>query len=278
MLSAHTINPQSTATGSTDVELLPAVVEIMQETGKHLVDAFSKAARPVDMADITAALEANDTLAVRQTRQALLRLRPGSGWVEDELATGLLPAGEWWVSDPVEGNINHVHGLGEWATTATLIRDNTPVLTVVHDPLWRDTYTAVRGHGSHLNGQAIRTSAKTDLAAAAVATGQAMPGEGAQTYRRIGQSATAMLERSLLLRVAVPATLLLTRVACGQLDAFWQYSQVRSGLAPGALLVTEAGGTVTDTHGRPWTLASEDFLAAAPGLHSAAAEVLASIA
>ena len=62
------------------------------------------------------------------------------------------------------------------------------------------------------------------------------------------------------------------------MDAFWQFSDVRSGLVAGALLVAEAGGTVTDLAGEPWSTASGDFLAAAPGIHAAALKVLAPIA
>jgi myo-inositol-1(or 4)-monophosphatase len=111
-----------------------------------------------------------------------------------------------------------------------------------------------------------------------VGTGQAKSGEDRETLRRIGQSVAAMLERALLVHVSVPATLQLIHVAAGQADLFWQYSQVRSGLVAGALLVEEAGGAVTDTRGRPWTLASTDFLATAGGLHAAAIERLATIA
>jgi predicted dinucleotide-binding enzyme len=66
-------------------------------------------------------------------------------------------------------------------------------------------------------------------------------------------------------------------VAAGQIDGFWQYTDVRSGLAAGALLVSEAGGVVTDTRGRPWTLASEDFLACAPGVHREAVKLQAAL-
>jgi myo-inositol-1(or 4)-monophosphatase len=86
-----------------------------------------------------------------------------------------------------------------------------------------------------------------------------------------------MLKAGLVLRVSVPATLQLIHIAAGRMDVFWQYSQVRSGLMAGALLVEEAGGMISDTHGRPWSLASDDFLAAAPGLHSAAVDVLSTI-
>jgi myo-inositol-1(or 4)-monophosphatase len=90
----------------------------------------------------------------------------------------------------------------------------------------------------------------------------------------MGATVTAMLINALVVRVSVPATLQLVHVASGRMDAFWQFSDVRSGLLPGALLVAEAGGTVTDTRGEPWTLAGGDFLACAPGLHAQAVGVL----
>ena len=166
----------------------------------------------------------------------------------------------------------------DWGVAATLVRDNLPVLTTVHLPMSGDTYTAVRGGGAYLNGARLRPSAKTDLGAALVGTGQATPGEDGETYRRIGQSVTAMLGGALLVRVSVPATLPLLDVAAGRTDVFWQYSRVRSGLVAGALLVGEAGGMVTDIRGRPWSLESDDFMATAPGLHAAAVDVLAVVA
>jgi myo-inositol-1(or 4)-monophosphatase len=178
----------------------------------------------------------------------------------------------------VEGNINHIHGMADWCVTATLVRDNTPVLTVVNLPMTDNTYTAIRGGGAYLDGVRLNVSVKTKLHAALVGTGQAMPGEDRETYLRIGQSVTAMLGKALVLRVSVPATLQLIQVAAGRMDVFWQYSQVRSGLLAGALLVEEAGGRITDTHGRPWSLTSSDFLASASRLHGAAVEVLSAIA
>lgn len=73
--------------------------------------------------------------------------------MEDELDGGALPSGEWWVVDPAEGNVNHLHALPEWAVTATLVRENQPVLTVVHLPMTGETYTALAGAGAHLDGR-----------------------------------------------------------------------------------------------------------------------------
>ncbi|MGW5868054.1 inositol monophosphatase family protein [Streptomyces sp. NPDC055239] len=257
---------------------LSTVTAAVRAAGDLLRERYTPQARGTSTEEIVAEIHANDDAVLDVLKAPLLASRPGSNWAEDELAGGALPSGEWWVVDPAEGNINHVHGMPDWAVTATLVRDNEPVLTVVHLPLTGDDYTAVAGHGAHLNGVPLRVSAKTDLGAALTGTGQARPGEDEDTFRRIGSSVTQMLINGLVVRVSVPATLQLIHVAAGRMDAFWQFSDVRSGLVAGALLVAEAGGAVTDTHGNPWSLNSPDFLAAAPGIHAETVRILSPLA
>jgi myo-inositol-1(or 4)-monophosphatase len=258
-----------------DQQLLQEVIDVVHDAGTVLRDRFEPRSRPADFNEIVADLSANDDAVLARLKPRLQALRPTAGWVDDELEGGALPAGEWWVTDPAEGNINHVHGRPQWAVTATLIRDDEPVVTVVHLPLTAETYTAVRGGGAYLDGARLHTSAKTLVNAALVGTGQARPGESAQSLRRLTLSVGAALGAALVTTVSVPATLQLIDVAAGRADAFWQYSDVRSGLVAGALLVSEAGGLVTDVAGEPWTTASGDFLAAAPGLHASVAALLA---
>lgn len=253
-----------------DGALLAATVAAVRAAGDAMLRRFSAFTRtPDDLRDLVQAIHANDDASLTVLRPLLTQARPGARWVEDELEGGALPPGEWWLVDAVEGNVNHAHGLAEWGVSATLIRDNAPVLTAIHEPVAQRLYTAVRGSGTaYVNGVPMRASAKTELRAAIVTTGQAKPGESETTWRRLGASITAMLRAALVVRATVPATFQLTQVAAGQVDGFWQYSNVRSGQAAGALLVAEAGGIVTDIRGEPWTLASDDFLACAPGIHA----------
>ncbi|MCD9589215.1 inositol monophosphatase [Streptomyces sp. 8ZJF_21] len=274
----------STANGTTtpgtglDAALLTRVTAAVRTAGDLLRERHIPHPRGVALGEIVAEIHANDDAVLDVLKAPLMAARPGARWAEDELEGGALPPGEWWIVDPAEGNINHVHGMSDWAVTATLVRDNRPVLTVVHLPPTGDWYTAVAGQGARLNGAPLRVSAKTDLGAALVGTGQARPGEDERTFHRIGASVTQLLVHGLVVRVSVPATLQLIHVAAGRMDAFWQFSDVRSGLVAGALLVAEAGGTVTDTRGNPWDLASGDFLATAAGIHTAAVSVLSSVA
>jgi myo-inositol-1(or 4)-monophosphatase len=265
-------------TNSDDQALLPAVVAAVQAAGKRIKDRFSPDARPHDLHDIGSMIHANDDVSLEIMRNALAKARPAIQWAQDEGGGGHLPPGECWVTDPVEGAINQIHGLTEWCVTITLVRDNVPVLTAVYLPLTDQTYTALRGGGATCDGMRLQTSLKTALNAALVGTGQAVPGESVDTYRRLGQSVTAMLSAALVVRVSVPATWQLIHIAAGRLDVFWQYSNVRCGLLAGALLVAEAGGKITDVDGQPWNLNSRHFLASAPALHEAAVKALSSVA
>ncbi|KAA6212322.1 3'(2'),5'-bisphosphate nucleotidase CysQ [Streptomyces albofaciens JCM 4342] len=262
-------------TGSTtDADLLTQTAIAVRAAASVLRERFGDVVRYRSREELMRALAANDDAALDVLRPRLALLRPDARFVEDELAGGALPPGEWWVLDPAEGNVNHLHALPEWAVTATLVRDSQPVLTAVHLPLTGETYTARAGAGARLDGRPLHVSRTTDLGLSLVATSQARPDEDEKVVRRIGSSITAMLFDALVVRTSVPATLHLLHVAAGRIDAFWQFAGARADLLPGALLVAEAGGRITDAEGRPWTPRSESFLAAAPGVHTEAVTTL----
>jgi myo-inositol-1(or 4)-monophosphatase len=260
---------------TTHQDLLTVVTAAVRQAGARLLRRYSTETRPATMAELLAALRDNDATVADVLRPALAAALPGSGWVEDEHASGPMPAGAWWVVDPVGGNVNAVHGMTDWNIGVSLVRDGQPVLAVLYAPLMDEMFTATVGGGAFLNCARLRVSAKTELAAALVGTGQAKPGREAASAERVGASVTAMMQHALYVRVSVPVAHQLAQVAAGRMDAHWQFHNVRSHIAP-VLLVREAGGTVTDLDGKPWDITSDGYLAAAPGVHAAALAVLPS--
>lgn len=258
-----------------DSGLLVAMIVAVESAAARLSARFDPDSRPADAEAILAALAANDEDSLAVLSPALRRARPISIWSEDASDEAALAAGEWWVTDAAEGNINHIHGMPDWGVSATLVRDGVAALTAVTLPMQGKTYSAIRGGGAFVGGTRLRVSVKTDLRTALVGTGQASHGDGPELHRRLSLSCAAMLERALLLRVAVPSTLQLIEVAAGRADAFWQFTGSRAALLCGALLVTEAGGVVTDPGGGPWVPTGAGILAAAPGLHAEAVAALA---
>ncbi|GIM91777.1 inositol monophosphatase family protein [Paractinoplanes toevensis] len=228
---------------------------------------------PTTSAELFAALRANDEAVTEVLRPALLGALPGARWTSDEHGSGPMPDGDWWVVDPVGGNMNAVQGMPDWNVGVSLVRAGRPVLAVLHAPVAGETFTATAGGGAFLDDVPLRVSAKTDLSLALTGTGQARPTRDAAGAERAGTAIAAMMRHALYVRASVPVGHQLAQVAAGRMELHWQFDNLRSHIAP-VLLVQEAGGTVTDLDGKPWQLTSDGYLASAPGVHAAALDVL----
>ena len=179
-------------------------------------------------------------------------LRPAAGWADEDLETTPLPPGEWWVVDAVEGAVNYVHGMPEWARDGDLAaRRPAGARPWCASRSATCTYTAVRGRG------------RVPERAAAARLGQDRPGRRHRRHRpgRGGPGRHLPADRRVGHRHAepgaagpgvVPSTFPMLLVAAGHTDVFWQYEPVLPGVAAGALLITEAGGTVSRIDGSPW--------------------------
>src|SRR4051812_34334799 len=86
-----------------DLTMLPAVVEAACAAGSRLLAVFSRDARPRGRHDMVTAAKRNEEVSLDGLRNVLAGLRPGARWVDDEQETTVLPAGEWWTVDAVEG-------------------------------------------------------------------------------------------------------------------------------------------------------------------------------
>jgi myo-inositol-1(or 4)-monophosphatase len=249
---------------ATEQQLVGELEAAVREVGAWLAERQRD--RPVpgsSRAETTAAFTALDEPASALLRERLSALRPVAGWLEDEPATEVPVTGEWWLCDATDGAIQYLLGQPHWAVTATLLRDGAAVLAVVHAPLLGFTYTAVRGGGALLNGRPVSPSPR-ELATAVLATSQppTVAGDPA-ALRRAGASLPAVLGAGVLaVRNLGPTALQVAQVGSGHLDAFWEYGCDATNLLAGALIATEAGATVTDTHGAAWTPAADGFLAA----------------
>ena len=229
--------------------------------------------RPTSAVDLMAALHVNDEAVTGFLRPALLAALPGSQWTSDEHGSGPMPAGEWWVVDPVGGNLNAVQGGHDWNISVSLVRDGHVLLAALYAAPVDELFTAVAGHGTRLNGEPISVSAKTDLRLAVTGTSQSQPSTNPAMADRTGAAVAAMLRVALAVRLTIPVGQQLAHVAAGRVDAQWQDENLRSHIAP-ILLVQEAGGVVTDFDGQPWVVESDGYIAAAPGVH---AETLATL-
>ena len=221
---------------------------------------------PTDV--VTAADKAVESLLV----SALAAARPADGLLGEEGAGSVGSSGYRWVIDPIDGTVNYLYGIPQWAVSIGVEDASGTVVGVVFDPVKGELWQAVRGGGAVLNDLPLACTAVSSLALALVGTGF-----GYDQRRRAAQSR--------LLPVLLPAVrdirrlgsgaLDLCSVAAGRLDAYYEQGLSPWDLSAGRLIATEAGAVVTGLRGRP--AGADIVVAAGPGLITPLLELLESL-
>ena len=170
-----------------------------------------------------------------------------------------------WVFDPVDGTTNYAHGLPIFCSAASLEIDGDAVVAAVYDPSRRELFTAERGAGARLNGAPLRVSPAGHLIDSLLCTG--FPYTVHEESRRLLDVFAAFLETSRAVRRLGSAAIDLCYVAAGRFDGFWEMQLNPWDISAGALLVSEAGGTVTDLSGAPFTSRRGEIVASNGRIH-----------
>jgi myo-inositol-1(or 4)-monophosphatase len=148
-----------------------------------------------------------------------------------------------WLVDPLDGTTNFVHGFPMYCTSIALEVDGEVVVGVVADPLRDRVYKARKGGGAFLDERRLAVSSCTSLDRALVGTGFAYDRQQEASFYL--SYVEKVLQRAQGIRRAGSAAMDLVMVACGALDAYWEFNLHPWDVAAGQLLVTEAGGSVT---------------------------------
>ncbi len=138
-------------------------------------------------------------------------------------------------------------------------------LGVVYDPMAGELFTAERGEGARLNGRRLGVSARAAMIDALVCTGFPYS-HGGRRQQQVDVF-SAFLEQARAVRRLGSAAIDLCYVAAGRFDGFWEEQLHPWDIAAGGLVVTEAGGMVTDYDGSPTVLTRGEIVASNHVLH-----------
>jgi myo-inositol-1(or 4)-monophosphatase len=172
-----------------------------------------------------------------------------------------------WHIDPLDGTTNYAHGVPIFAVSVALERAGVVELGVAYDPSRDECFVAERGRGATVNGEAIRVSAIDGLDRALLVTG--FPYDIRTTAQTNLPEYAALSVRAQAVRRLGSAVLDLCWVACGRFDGFWELALGPWDMAAGGLIVSEAGGRVTNVRGGPWRLEGPGILASNGLIHDA---------
>ena len=229
--------------------MLEEMESIVRQAGEIVLSARDISARTHEKTSAADLVTEYDVAVENFLREKLLDLLPEAVFFGEEEAGPSHPEQGWaFIVDPIDGTTNFVRDLRQSAVSVALAKDGTVEYAVVYDPYKNEMFSAQKGKGAFLNGTPIHVSEKP-LSEGIFAMGTAL-------YRREYFVPTMRLTEQLFARSCDfrrmgAAALDLCAVACGRVEAFFEYSLCPWDYAAGSLLITEAGGAASTLEGGP---------------------------
>jgi myo-inositol-1(or 4)-monophosphatase len=185
---------------------------------------------------------------------------------EEELAHGGLEAEYCWIIDPLDGTTNYVHGFPYYAISIGLEHRGEMIAGAIFDPVRDELFLGSKGGGATLNRRPLKCSDIQSLSEAMLIASLPVATESSDVAV---QRFLKILPRAQTVQRTGSAALNLAYLAAGRLEGFWSSSLKPWDMAAGVLLVTEAGGKVTQVNGGEFQLRQANLLATNGGaLHA----------
>jgi myo-inositol-1(or 4)-monophosphatase len=219
--------------------LLPLAESVAREAGALLRDAFAGPAVNVSVkSTATDPVSEADRAAERLIRSRLAAARPGDAVLGEEGGDTAGSSGVRWIVDPLDGTVNFLFGIPQWAVSVACEDADGPLAGVVYDPMRDELWSATRTGPALLDGSPVHVSSRSELATALVCTGF---GYDADARRVQAEMVSRLLPAVRDIRRLGSAALDLAWTAAGRYDAFYEHGLNAWDLAAGALICERAG-------------------------------------
>jgi myo-inositol-1(or 4)-monophosphatase len=161
-----------------------------------------------------------------------------------------------WIVDPLDGTTNYVHGIPCYSVSIGLECKGEMILGVVYEINRDECFYASKGKGSFLNGEKIQVSDRKNLSESLIATG--FPINNFSRLKNYLEVLEYLIKNTHGVRRIGSAATDLCYLACGRVDAFFEYNLNAWDIAAGAIIVKEAGGSIYDfSGGKNWLYGKE---------------------
>jgi myo-inositol-1(or 4)-monophosphatase len=243
---------------------LATAIEAVVRAGEMQMARFGSAVRIDKKGTIDLVTEV-DVEVERMFRALIAERFPDHDVLAEEMGQTGGGARHRWVFDPLDGTTNYAHGLPIFCSTLALEIDGEPTVGAVFDPNRRELFTAERGVGAWMNGEPLEVSTSAHLIDSLLVTG--FPYDVRDRIDDILALFGGFLKRARAVRRLGSAAIDLCWVAAGRMDGFWEMNLKAWDTMAGALIVQEAGGTVTALDGGAWKAADGNVLASNGHIH-----------
>jgi myo-inositol-1(or 4)-monophosphatase len=231
------------------MSLLALAEEVAREAGAQLLEAYGGPAADVQSKSTpTDLVSAADQAAEDLIRSRLAAARPDDGFLGEEGGDEDGSSGLRWIVDPLDGTVNFLFGIPQWAVSIAVEDADGVLAGVVFDPPRGELWSAERGGPALLDGRPVQCSDRATLAEALVATGF---GYDPDVRRAQAATVAALLPDVRDIRRFGAAALDLVWTAAGRFDAYYERGVHRWDVAAGGLICERAGLVVEPLSEKP---------------------------
>lgn len=252
--------------------MLNFAIRVAQEAGRLLRDRVGTKIDVAHKGAINIVTDV-DLASERLIREAIATQYPRHQVLAEEGGLAESSSEYRWVIDPLDGTTNYAHGYPVFCVSIALEYQGETILGVVYDPMRDELFTAERGGGAVLNNRPVRVSTTASLMESLLSTGFPYDIRTSMLTNLDHWANFAMNAQAL--RRDGAAALDLCYVACGRYDGFWELNLSPWDMAAGGLIVTEAGGRVSDFDGGEFSSYKPEIIASNGLIHDRMVEVIA---
>ena len=237
--------------------MLETAIEAARRAGQAVAERYG-AARHVTSKGYRDVVTEVDYIAERIVLETIRAHFPDHTILSEEAGESAPGSRYTWIIDPIDGTTNYARHIPICSVSVGLLEDDVPIVGAIYDPLRDQMFAAQRGHGARLDGAPIHASSVETLADAVVSLDW---GHADQIRERTLALVTQVAPLCRTVRGLGSAALGLAYVAAGWLDVYFNLGMKPWDTAAGAVLIAEAGGTVTTLAGQPHRVEMPDCLA-----------------
>jgi myo-inositol-1(or 4)-monophosphatase len=239
--------------------ILPHVIRTAKSAGEFIrKERLKFTPDKIEMKGLNDMVTYVDKGAEKLIVEELKEILPGSGFIVEE-DTEKEKSEYNWIVDPLDGTTNFIHGIPCYAVSIALEHNGEILLGVVYEVAKKECYSAVKGGGAFLNELPIKVSANKTLKDSLIATGFPIYNfDRQENYLNVLRE---LMQKTHGVRRIGAAAADLCYLAAGRVDAFFEYNLNAWDVAAGALIIREAGGTVTDFRGEQNWLYGKEIIA-----------------
>jgi myo-inositol-1(or 4)-monophosphatase len=242
------------------------------EAGKILVKNFNtkfEIGRKKEYSDLVTEIDRKSESKIISTIHTSF---PGHNILSEERGEVNLQSEYSWIIDPLDGTINYTRSLPIFCVSIALEIRKEIVLGLIYNPMNKEKFFAEKGKGAFFNGKKIYVSKTKYLKDSLLVTG--FPYMAKENIDHCIDHFANFMKTGVPIRRLGSAAIDLCYVACGKFDGFWEVSLNPWDVAAGCLIITEAGGMLSDFKGKRYSIYGKQILVSNGIIHEEMIEVL----